>query len=903
MQKSNDQDVRDKALNTSESFIVQAPAGSGKTTLLTKRLLKLLSEVEKAPEECLAITFTRKAAHEMRERLLNALESAVQYPEPNQLPPDRDPETWRLAKELLKRDKEMNWNLNENPSRLRIQTVDALCASITRQMPIVSQFGTGLTIAEDPEPLYRAAARNLFMSLETKGPLSNALSTLLSHMDNNLDTAERLLAEMLSIREQWLPYIGLTAKQTEARKALEQGLQTAIGDILHKLLLQIPKTLSMGSMEILILANYAAAELISLNIDSPICRCQALNSSLTETDKISSPGTLAWPDSSLTSLPIWQGLAELLLTEKQSFRKTVTQNQGFKAPSQASNKEEKQVYQLMKQRMLNLLAELEQYSDFRSALEDLRECPAATYSNQQWEIVESLVQVLPELVAQLMCLFQTKGQVDFAEVLLSASRALGEFEEPSDLALKLDCKIKHILVDEFQDISIPQLKLLEKLTQDWQPGEGRTLFLVGDPQQSIYRFRQADVGLFLQAREKGLGNIPLQSLQLTVNFRSSPKIIDWVNQTFSKTFPRQDEPSQGAIRFSSSVAALEESDNDFVEVETRELTMESEGQQIYEGQQIIELVNHVKNRDALGSIALLVRSRRHLKSLLPLLKQQGIAYQGLDIERLQDHPLLRDLLALTLALLHLGDRIAWLSLLRSPYCSLSLTDLFIIANHESQLPLWWTLQSWQQLPGLSQEAIKQLSNIIPCLKKALEERDRYPLAVWIKETWLNLLNAALIEDLKLLYREESFDTDQVQERFFAILEAQGYSTEFYDRDLLVRALDQLFAKSEDHNPEAVQVMTIHKAKGLEFDTVIVAGIGRSTRSDTEKLLLWESRVSLHQKPYLILAPIKPSTKIEEPIYRFIKKENKKRAQFEEQRLLYVASTRAKKRLYWLKSVF
>ena len=69
---------------------------------------------------------------------------------------------------------------------------------------------------------------------------------------------------------------------------------------------------------------------------------------------------------------------------------------------------------------------------------------------------------------------------------------------PTDLLLSLDVRIKHILVDEFQDTSISQWELLERLTAGWQPGDGRTLFVVGDPMQSIYRFREAEVGLFLQ---------------------------------------------------------------------------------------------------------------------------------------------------------------------------------------------------------------------------------------------------------------------------------------------------------------------------------------------------------------------------------------------------------------------
>src|SRR5258706_3441587 len=116
----SDQSSRDAALDPKRSFIVQAPAGSGKTTLLVGRYLKLLKAVEK-PEEIVAITFTKKAAAEMRKRVLE------------QVPPELAP-------------------------RLRIQTIDALCAALTQQMPVLAKFGAQPGVAEDAGELYEEAA-------------------------------------------------------------------------------------------------------------------------------------------------------------------------------------------------------------------------------------------------------------------------------------------------------------------------------------------------------------------------------------------------------------------------------------------------------------------------------------------------------------------------------------------------------------------------------------------------------------------------------------------------------------------------------------------------------------------------------------------------------------------------
>jgi ATP-dependent helicase/nuclease subunit A len=129
---------------------------------------------------------------------------------------------------------------------------------------------------------------------------------------------------------------------------------------------------------------------------------------------------------------------------------------------------------------------------------------------------------------------------------MAAQRALGEPEEPTDLALSLDYQIRHLLVDEFQDTSVSQFSLLEKLTAGWQRGDGRTIFVVGDPMQSIYRFREAEVGLFLKACGDGIGAIPLELVRLSANFRSDKGIVDWVNATFPSVLPTEEEITTGA---------------------------------------------------------------------------------------------------------------------------------------------------------------------------------------------------------------------------------------------------------------------------------------------------------------------------------------------------------------------
>src|SRR5690606_6361909 len=175
------------------------------------------------------------------------------------------------------------------------------------------------------------------------------------------------------------------------------------------------------------------------------------------------------------------------------------------------------------------------------------------YTDDQQAVLRLLIEVLWLAAAQLNVRFTEAAEVDFAEISQRALQALGHADEPTDLLLALDTVIRHILVDEFQDTSQSQIDLLERLTSGWQPDDGRTLFLVGDPMQSIYRFRKADVGCFLSVKEHGLGDVALTALELKDNFRSQANLVEWVNATCGPVFPTQNHRGLGAITYTPSV--------------------------------------------------------------------------------------------------------------------------------------------------------------------------------------------------------------------------------------------------------------------------------------------------------------------------------------------------------------
>src|SRR5690606_22164314 len=242
---------------------------------------------------------------------------------------------------------------------------------------------------------------------------------------------------------------------------------------------------------------------------------------------------------------------------------------------------------------------------------------------------------------------------------------------------------------------IAQYRLLEKLVSGWQPGDGRTLFCVGDPMQSVYRFRDAEVGQFLLARERGIGPVKPESLLLRRNFRSGEKLVHWYNRVFREMLPHEDDVTAGAIAYSASVP-----------VESRR------GMGAWHLYPLFGVNNDEEANCAVDVIrrcvasgdettAVLVRSRAQLPLLLRKLRDEGIAYQAVEIDRLTDLPEIIDLLALTRALAHRGDRIAWLGLLRGPLVGLSWTDLHTLVFGDRKSTVWELLQDEERLETLS----------------------------------------------------------------------------------------------------------------------------------------------------------------------------------------------------------
>ncbi|MDJ0955206.1 MAG: UvrD-helicase domain-containing protein [Arenicellales bacterium] len=859
MSRPVDQSTRERALDLSRSFIVQAPAGSGKTELLIRRFLTLLGVVGE-PEEVVAITFTKKAAAEMRERVIRAMTDAQ---EPK-LAAQYDQALWSIAREAWANNRKHNWQLERYPSRLRIQTIDALSAALTRQMPWLSGFGASLQVVEDASELYRTAAlETLQLLVAGQKDWRDAVAVLLVHLDNQVDRAVELLTEMLRYRDQWLRHLGrhMAKDEQQKRAVLEKAWSQTIRQELDSALHYVPVQLKDKIVEC---AVYAAAQLKKTNS----------NSTVTAWDQAQS-----FVETSPDDLPRWRGLRELLLTVKGDWRRQVNVKNGFPASGLRSAV-------TMKRVMNELLAQLVGDDGFKEALNRVGRIPNASFDDRQWEVLSALTCLLPLAAARLNLLFGERGQVDFTEINMRANQALGSLDSPSDLALRLDCQINHLLVDEFQDTSLTQYELIQHLTAGWVAGDGRTLFLVGDPMQSIYRFREAEVGLFLRVQTHGIGSLKPIPLLLSANFRSDSKVVDWVNATFSSCFPPLPDLARGAVGFTTSHAFA--TSLQYAGVKFHPFCDVDEN---VEAQHVVELIQQTWKHNPTDNIAILVRARSTLREILPALDDAGIAYSGVDIKALDWQPGVRDLLSLTCALLFPADRVAWLSILRAPWCGLTLSDLHLLANGPGSVCIWERVQDGANIAQLSEDGQQRLKPFVGTISRALSERGRLPLHRWIENVWIELGGPACIDD-------HEFDDVQI---YLDLLRDYHRRVGVEDRVGFAKAVGECWARAESGQEQRLQVMTLHKAKGLEFDTVIIPGIHRQLRTDDPRLLLWEEQMD-RDDASLLLAPLAEVGPNHDYHYDYLRTIHAEKDHFETLRLLYVGCTRARRALHLIGSL-
>ncbi len=837
--------ARAAAVDPFTSFCVSAPAGSGKTELLIQRYLCLLSQV-KRPEQVLAITFTRKAAAEMRERVMQTLQSALLEAPCTSV---HQKVTRRFAENALVADEREGWFLLRNSSRFNIKTIDSFCAGLTRQMPVLSQFGGHVRTLDDATPLYAEAVLELYKLLDEDHPVAPDVAALMLHFDNNWERLQELLISMLARREQWRGYVGVHFTPDESEAYLISTVESLVQDELGEL----ERLLGPYAEELLELLQFAAA---NLALDIPT----------------------QFPDSAPGDLPAWRSIRHLLLNRSGDWRKVFTKREGF--PSGKGKPQES------KDQLQAIVSQLQQIPSLQAKLAAVQTLPQIEAASVSWQLVLHLSRLLPTLAAQLLLVFQKRGVVDHSQVAQSALFALGDDDAPTDLALRLDYQIEHILVDEFQDTAITQYELLHKLTRGWgeynqlYPQTPRTLMIVGDAMQSIYGFRGANVGLFLKAQCEGFNGVTLHHLELRCNFRSDAAVVDWINQTFIQAFPAQSNVYRAQVHYIAATAMRASTLDQAVEMHA------FDGEQ-GRTQEVAFICAQIADCIARGgeTLAVLGRSRSHLQPVIKRLKQLNIPYNAPDMDSLAQSPVVADLMTLCRVLANHGDRLAWLALLRAPWCGLQLTDLFTVARF-GEVPLyaavWTSLQRAELHNSLSDDGRERLQHILPVLHQAIQKRDRLALRVWVERLWVGLGGPSCAPDADGLLDAENFL------QLLELAEVEGVGL---DLDWLSLRLQKLYMSAG--NPDCnVHLMTLHKAKGLEFDRVIIPQLDRLPRSDGRDILLWDEHSNTQgQRCFLLaaddLGPVHAPT-----LYNYLKTQRRQKTLLETTRLLYVGATRA-----------
>lgn len=916
---------RARALDPSHSFLVQAPAGSGKTYLLTQRFLRLLAQAER-PDEIVAITFTIAAAAEMRNRVLEALESAESRPVALTPGPQiAEIETLEeLAARALHHAKRMGWQILELPSQLRITTIDAFCRGLALQSPLswglLSGLGGTLNLTNSKEAHRRAARRTLELLEGQDSPARRSVEALLLWRDNNWQDIEDLIVQMLQNRNRW--FQDFVFERDGDWAALRSRLESPFLRAARRKLETVCTMLDRldGSREYALeLARFACANGGS-----------SIPASLAERAELPFNFPAAGREDEVLHLEdaveSYSDLASFLLTNGGTWRKPggLNKNHGFPPTPQGKAGKDK---------FGEFVAGLAEEPGLEAALAAFQRATPVRYEEQEWELIRHCFAALRTTAAQLQLVFAETGSVDFTEVAQIAQRVLApEGGYASDFAQRQADSIRHLLVDEFQDTSRQQHELLARIVAAWPEREGRSCFCVGDPMQSIYGFRDAEVELFERLKTHGFETssdqdfepFPFEFVRLEANFRTIPSLVNDLNGRFAQVFGQNSDLATvpGSVQFAAAVAARESDSAAKTELhlafthsgaEDAGAPVSSDPETTRETQ-LQELVALIRNKLETARqrgltkyrVAVLARARKSLVPIAAALSEAGIGFRALDLVKLNERQEVQDALTLARALMNPADRTAWLGVLRAPWCGLSLAELHLLASSDDAAiqarPIPVLLE--QRLPEIraqiGERAFHAAGRVAHVLRLAQAERAAVngTLGTWLESVWKALGGADTV--------------DRAQAENLSVLWAALDKLAEGELDLLGSgldaALDELFALPDPaaSSEFGAQLMTIHKSKGLEFEVVLVPDLEARSKGSDHSLMSWLERGLAGglaepgpdgEISEFLIAPIKTKGGEASEAKRWVDGVKKERESLELRRLFYVAATRAREELH------
>mgnify|MGYP005837420697 CR=1 FL=1 len=825
--------TREAVLDPARSFHLESPAGSGKTTLLAARYLLLLGHCR--PEEVLALTFTRKAAGELRERILAALAQAR-----TGAPADNPAQAQlaALAAAVVRRH-----NLAAQPlapERLQVMTFHGLCHWLVTRWPLEAGLnpGTGVVDEAQQPALAREALarlrRHLF-ALEPDAPPRQALERRLLRLDNRWDALEGELAAILAQRDL---FADLTAEVARGGPALAQALGERLGVLIELRLERAHQLLAESELG----RRWAevAAELARRGC------AEAL------------PPTL--PEPRAANAPAFEALARALLTKNGTPRRQFGPSCGY--PNGFGNSSAAALIKGLP-------------ADCCAALALCRGLPGPEAGADVSALADLvLLAAHAERLHGEVC--RERGVLDFVGLEEAALRLLAQEPFPQEGLLALDARLRHVLVDEFQDTSRHQWLLLARLCAGFAPGDGRTLFLVGDPKQSIYGFRKAEVALFSEAKHglplEGAGRLPLEPLRLTANFRSARPLINWSNRLFERLMAR---PFREADEVEFAAAEPTRQEEGCVSLSLFAAGREAEARWLAAAVR--------REAAALGPrerLAVLLFARTHLAAYVKALRELGVPVsvrEGLPLAECSE---VAGLLALARAMVRPHDDLAWAVLLRSPWGLVEAGILCQVAAREGA--------GWQE--KLAGHPDLRVAALHEAVLRGQEMAARLPLACAVRQVLIDLhgpweaacrLGRAALGNLaaalELLRGCEAGCPEETLAAFEERLEG-AYQPQ-----------------QEGPAGPSVQMMTVHAAKGLEFDVVFLPHLD------------WKP-VGHHERPPYLLErlpggehvaalPADRRANDDDPVWKLVSGFSEARRLGEAKRLFYTAATRARRALH------
>lgn len=773
-----------------DNLIVNAGAGSGKTTVLTARYLRLLEEGGLSPEQIVAITFTRKAAREMRERIDKSLA--------------------RLS------EGDMRWT--EARGQLisaPISTIHAFYARILKAFPVEAQIDPSFRVLDE---------------LEADIMLNEALAKVIAGA----------LAENCSHLATFSQILGAQALEEEG--SLVQQLRDIYLTMLNR---GIP------------IEDASLSAIYSEQPDWKLCRDNFLRI-IAEEERVAAE------------------LGARDTADQIGNRKALVQAGQILAEA-ANPQDFVHIYSNLAPLTQLKGGRLKAQKEFvNSAVGQLRQLLTGALASVLGEAVLSLLNRLDGIFREIKA---RAGGLDYSDLQLAVWRLL---ENNPAVVSRLRHRYKTYMIDEFQDTDRLQHRIVRILVEEGGIIPPRRLYVVGDEKQSIYRFRGAEVRVFDDVRTKIAGANPQLERQITCNYRSKKPLIDLVNALFShlmETGPIKylnlSAHRKGIEPCAELIACSAEPDESIQEAEAK--AMADRIQAMVHGGQELATDDQDRPRPVrYGDIAILIKSRTHLREYEHHLRVVGIPYiivGGVGFYQEQE---ILDIINLLRAVNNLRDELALVSVLRSPLFALDDDSLFVLSNakraHGGIL--------LDHGDALDQGQARRLERAREIIFRLREENGRMELP--------DLLNYAL--DLTM-FRELSLTSFSGLQRY-ANLEklvtlAEGYKDSGHTLTGFLKWLDfaatrdEAAAQLDSDESDAVRIMTVHASKGLEFPVVFLPICSSRLTVYSGSMLLDDQGSLVFRYPWAC------------QVWEQAREKDKEREREEYKRLLYVAVTRAK----------